>query len=76
MPPGSSSVGSGSGASDTIAPKLTAMIAPAVPAPRPIASQKIRLIAVEPAACPSLTKGAYPYDFGDTVGLTPLVAPR
>jgi len=33
----------------------------------------IRVIAVEPAACPSLTKGSYVYDFGDTVGLTPLV---
>ncbi len=29
--------------------------------------------AVEPAACPSLTKGVYAYDFGDTLGLTPLV---
>ncbi len=28
---------------------------------------------VEPAACPTLTKGVYAYDFGDTVGLTPLV---
>ena len=28
---------------------------------------------VEPAACPSLTKGVYAYDFGDTVGMTPLV---
>ncbi len=28
---------------------------------------------VEPAACPSLTKGEYRYDFGDTLGLTPLV---
>jgi tryptophan synthase beta chain len=33
----------------------------------------LRIIAVEPAACPSLTKGQYVYDFGDTVGLTPLV---
>ncbi|MFQ5851538.1 MAG: TrpB-like pyridoxal phosphate-dependent enzyme [Candidatus Binatia bacterium] len=33
----------------------------------------LRLIAVEPTACPSLTKGRYVYDFGDTVGLTPLV---
>jgi tryptophan synthase beta chain len=33
----------------------------------------LRLIAVEPTACPSLTKGQYVYDFGDTVGLTPLV---
>ncbi|WP_436496459.1 TrpB-like pyridoxal phosphate-dependent enzyme [Actinokineospora sp. HUAS TT18] len=29
--------------------------------------------AVEPAACPSLTKGVYAYDFGDTAGLTPLL---
>jgi tryptophan synthase beta chain len=28
---------------------------------------------VEPAACPSLTKGVYTYDFGDTIGMTPLV---
>jgi tryptophan synthase beta chain len=35
--------------------------------------KKLRIIAVEPAACPSLTKGRYAYDFGDTVGLTPLV---
>jgi len=35
--------------------------------------KKLRLIAVEPSACPSLTKGKYVYDFGDTVGLTPLV---
>jgi tryptophan synthase beta chain len=33
----------------------------------------VRLIAVEPTACPTLTKGQYVYDFGDTVGLTPLV---
>jgi tryptophan synthase beta chain len=35
--------------------------------------KKLRIIAVEPSACPSLTKGTYTYDFGDTVGLTPLV---
>jgi tryptophan synthase beta chain len=29
--------------------------------------------AVEPAACPSLTKGVYTYDFGDTAGMTPLM---
>ncbi len=29
--------------------------------------------AVEPAACPSLTKGEYRYDFGDTLGMTPLM---
>lgn len=28
---------------------------------------------VEPAACPSLTKGVYAYDFGDTAGMTPLI---
>ena len=31
-----------------------------------------RIIAVEPAACPSLTRGIYAYDFGDTSKLTPL----
>jgi tryptophan synthase beta chain len=34
---------------------------------------RIRFLAVEPASCPSLTKGEYRYDFGDTVGMTPLV---
>jgi tryptophan synthase beta chain len=29
--------------------------------------------AVEPAACPSLTRGTYAYDYGDTAGLTPLL---
>ncbi|TKG71914.1 TrpB-like pyridoxal phosphate-dependent enzyme [Prauserella endophytica] len=29
--------------------------------------------AVEPSACPSLTRGRYAYDFGDTAGLTPLL---
>ncbi|MCP4383344.1 MAG: TrpB-like pyridoxal phosphate-dependent enzyme, partial [Hyphomicrobiales bacterium] len=33
----------------------------------------VRLVAVEPAACPSLTRGKYAYDFGDTGHLTPLV---
>jgi tryptophan synthase beta chain len=32
----------------------------------------VRVIAVEPAACPSLTRGRYAYDFGDTAHLTPL----
>jgi tryptophan synthase beta chain len=32
-----------------------------------------RILAVEPAACPSLTRGRYTYDFGDTAGMTPLV---
>ena len=35
--------------------------------------KKVRAIAVEPAACPSLTRGVYAYDFGDTGHLTPLV---
>src|SRR4029453_6036459 len=34
---------------------------------------KTRFLAAEPAACPTLTRGAYRYDFGDTVGLTPLM---
>jgi tryptophan synthase beta chain len=35
--------------------------------------RKVRVLAVEPAACPSLTRGKYAYDFGDTAHLTPLV---
>lgn len=35
--------------------------------------KKVRAVAVEPLACPTLTKGKYLYDFGDTVGLTPIV---
>ena len=35
--------------------------------------RKRRFIAVEPAACPTLTRGKYAYDFGDTAHLTPLV---
>ncbi len=34
--------------------------------------KKARFVAVEPAACPSLTRGKYAYDFGDTGHLTPL----
>lgn len=33
----------------------------------------VRLMAVEPEACPTLTRGHYAYDFGDTAGLTPLM---
>lgn len=36
-------------------------------------STPVRAIAVEPEACPTLTKGMYAYDFGDTAHLTPLV---
>ncbi len=32
-----------------------------------------RFVAVEPAACPTMTKGVYAYDFGDTAKLTPMV---
>jgi tryptophan synthase beta chain len=35
--------------------------------------KKVRVIATEPAACPSLTRGKYAYDFGDTSHMTPLV---
>ena len=35
--------------------------------------KKVKCIAVEPASCPKLTKGEFRYDFGDTVGLTPLI---
>jgi len=35
--------------------------------------RKRRIVAIEPAACPSLTRGQYAYDFGDTGHLTPLV---
>ena len=34
---------------------------------------EMRFLAAEPAACPTLTKGRYAYDFGDTGGMTPLV---
>ena len=34
---------------------------------------RTRFVAAEPAACPTLTKGVYAYDFGDTAGLTPLM---
>jgi tryptophan synthase beta chain len=34
---------------------------------------KTRFVAAEPAACPTLTRGVYAYDFGDTAGLTPLM---
>jgi tryptophan synthase beta chain len=35
---------------------------------------KVRLLAVEPASCPTLTSGTFEYDFGDTAGMTPLLA--
>ena len=33
----------------------------------------VRLVAVEPASCPTLTQGTFDYDFGDTSGMTPLL---
>ena len=38
-----------------------------------IAGADIEVIAVEPASCPTLTRGVYAYDFGDAVGMAPLV---
>jgi tryptophan synthase beta chain len=35
--------------------------------------KKIRCIAVEPASCPKLTRGKFMYDFGDSIGMTPLL---
>ncbi len=35
--------------------------------------KQVRLVAVEPAACPTMTKGVYAYDFGDKSGMTPLL---
>lgn len=36
--------------------------------------KKTRAIAIEPASCPKLTRGKFMYDYGDSVGLTPLLA--
>jgi tryptophan synthase beta chain len=38
-----------------------------------INGKKLRVIAAEPISCPTLTKGEFRYDFGDTAGLTPLM---
>ena len=38
-----------------------------------IGGKKVRVIAVEPASCPTLTKGEFRYDFGDVAGMTPLM---
>jgi tryptophan synthase beta chain len=34
----------------------------------------VRLLAVEPSSCPTLTEGAFEYDFGDVAGMTPLLS--
>ena len=36
-------------------------------------AKNLRLVAVEPTSCPTLTKGVYAYDFGDATGYTPLM---
>lgn len=41
--------------------------------PDKLSRSDLRLIAVEPSACPSLTKGVYAYDYGDTAKLAPIV---
>ena len=38
-----------------------------------LAGKDIRIVAVEPASCPTLTRGTYGYDFGDTAQTTPLL---
>ena len=38
-----------------------------------VEGKRYRIVAVEPTACPSLTKGEYRYDSGDTAGMTPLM---
>lgn len=37
------------------------------------AGKDVRLVAVEPTACPTFTKGIYAYDYGDTAGMAPIV---
>ncbi|MHB8263300.1 MAG: TrpB-like pyridoxal phosphate-dependent enzyme [Acidimicrobiales bacterium] len=39
-----------------------------------VEDKDVRLLAVEPSSCPTLTEGRYEYDFGDTAGLTPLLS--
>jgi len=41
--------------------------------PHKAAGKQIRLVGVEPAACPTMTKGVHAYDFGDKSGMTPLL---
>ena len=38
-----------------------------------VPDERVRLLAVEPASCPTLTAGRYEYDFGDTAGFAPLL---
>ncbi|MGH9177708.1 MAG: TrpB-like pyridoxal phosphate-dependent enzyme, partial [Acidimicrobiales bacterium] len=39
-----------------------------------VGDEGVRLVAVEPSSCPTLTAGRFDYDFGDTAGMTPLLA--
>jgi tryptophan synthase beta chain len=39
-----------------------------------VPDRDVELLAVEPSSCPTLTEGRFDYDFGDTAGLTPLLA--
>lgn len=41
--------------------------------PHKLAGKEIRILAAEPAACPTLTRGVFAYDFGDTAMMTPLI---
>jgi tryptophan synthase beta chain len=38
-----------------------------------VTDEAVRLVAVEPSSCPTLTEGRFEYDFGDTAGMTPLM---
>lgn len=51
---------------------LAGLVFPFIPA-KLSGERPVRLVAVEPEACPTLTKGVYAYDFGDTAGMTPLM---
>ncbi|MGA2036568.1 MAG: TrpB-like pyridoxal phosphate-dependent enzyme [Acidimicrobiales bacterium] len=39
-----------------------------------VSDSDVELLAVEPSSCPTLTEGRFDYDFGDTAGMTPLLA--
>jgi tryptophan synthase beta chain len=39
-----------------------------------VGDAEVRLVAVEPSSCPTLTEGRFDYDFGDTAGMTPLMS--
>lgn len=41
--------------------------------PRKLAGEDIKMIAIEPKACPTLTRGQFRYDYGDVAMLTPLI---